>query len=512
MLIDLESTPGEVANESDVCIVGAGIAGLVMAERLSARGVKVHVLEAGGLELEERSQELYDAEMAAERHSGTTEGRFRAFGGSSTRWGGQLLPYSHDIFVPPAGAPSAAWPIDDRELKPHYDAIQKMLSTDSLPFDASLLPALGHEPVPFSPAIDLRYSKWIPFGKRNLGKTIGERLKTDANVTIFTHANVAGLEGDGTKITDALVLTYARRAFRFKATHFVVATGTIESSRLMLLSGGVPDPHEQIGRYFHDHVSFRAAEFRGAARAKMLEKMGPFLVDGTLHTCKMEASAELRAHEKLIAVMAHVVVVEPEDSGAAAVKALLTALQKGRLREGLTKNLMPMLRGLGDVVRLAVYARWKKRRSVSNRAQVRLQIDSEQVPTAETRIHLSEAKDALGMRKAVVDWRVGDAERDTAVRFAPVIAAELEKLGMEPEDWDEGLRAGRPVMVDTYHPMGGLRMGTDPAASVVDTDLRVHGLANLHVASCAVYPAGGSSNPTFTLVALALRLADKLGL
>jgi choline dehydrogenase-like flavoprotein len=512
MLIDLESIPGEVANESDVCVVGGGIAGLLIAQRLAARGMTVHVLEAGGLELEERSQALYDAEMGGERHLGTTEGRFRTLGGSSTRWGGQLLPYTPDIFVPPPKAPSQQWPMDDRELTPYYAEIQQMMGTDALPFDAGLLPALGHEPVEFSPAIELRYSKWIPFQKRNLAKTVGEKLKTDERVTIFTHANVAGLEGDGGKITEALVLTYGGRSFRFRAKVFVVATGTIESSRLMLLSSGVPNEHDQVGRYFHDHVSFAAAEFRGAARARMLEKLGPFLVDGTLHTCKMEASAELRARENLIAVMAHVVMLEPEDSGVAAVRGMLTALQNGRLREGLTQNLLPMLRGLGDVIRLAVYARWKKRRAVSQRAAVRLQIDSEQLPTAETRIRLSEAKDALGLRKAVVDWRVHDAERDTAVRFAPVIAAELERLGMKPEAWDAGLSAGRPKMVDTYHAMGGLRMGTDPSESVVDTKLRVHGLENLYVASCAVYPAGGSSNPTFTLIALALRFADSLAL
>ncbi len=65
-------------------------------------------------------------------------------------------------------------------------------------------------------------------------------------------------------------------------------------------------------------------------------------------------------------------------------------------------------------------------------------------------------------------------------------------------------------MADTYHMMGGLRMGVDPASSVVDPNLKVHGLSNLHIASCAVFPAGGSSNPTFTLIALTLRLADQL--
>jgi choline dehydrogenase-like flavoprotein len=58
--------------------------------------------------------------------------------------------------------------------------------------------------------------------------------------------------------------------------------------------------------------------------------------------------------------------------------------------------------------------------------------------------------------------------------------------------------------------MGGTAMGVDPRSSVVDPDLRMHGVANLSVASCATYPSGGSSNPTFTLMALTLRLAERL--
>jgi choline dehydrogenase-like flavoprotein len=58
--------------------------------------------------------------------------------------------------------------------------------------------------------------------------------------------------------------------------------------------------------------------------------------------------------------------------------------------------------------------------------------------------------------------------------------------------------------------MGGALMGASEATSVVDTDLRVHGLPNVSIASCAVFPAGGSSNPTFTLMALCFRLARRL--
>jgi choline dehydrogenase-like flavoprotein len=506
MHIDLDQAVSGRTFRCRFCVIGGGIAGLLLATRLAERGAEVLLLEAGGLELEDRSQSLYDAEMGAAFHTGTTEGRFRTFGGSSTRWGGQLLPYTADIFAPPQGVPSLGWPIAEAAVSPFYKELQQTLGVNDLPFERQLFCAIEKPSVNFSADIRLRYSKWIPFSKRNLARTLGATALVHPKITVVTHANVAELTSDGAgRISAARVLDYAGREFRCEADEFIVATGTIEGSRLLLSSPAVPNPHDQLGRYFHDHISWQAAEFESPERERLLDRLGPFFVDGTLHTCKIEASPDLRARENLLAVMAHVTIEEPEDSGAAAIRNLLGAVQKGNLRQALGSNLIPMLRGSADVGRLMIDSRFKKRRAVSKRARVCLHIDLEQPSNAENRIRLSDEIDALGLRKAVVNWSIGDRERDTAVRFAPIIRRELDALQLAPTKWNEA-----PVFTDAFHAMGGLRMGTDLRESVVDIDLRVHGLENLYVASCAVCPSGGSSNPTFTLMALALRLATKL--
>ncbi|GAC1420109.1 MAG: GMC family oxidoreductase [Acidobacteriaceae bacterium] len=521
MLRDLETHPTPTHHHADICILGAGIAGLVLATRLANRGLKIALLEAGGLTLEPRSQAIYQAQMASALHTGTTEGRFRVFGGSSTRWGGQLLPYTPDIFAPSPTLPSAPWPLAPETLTPYYPEVLRIMGLPApaaaLPFDGSaLLTALGHPPVPLTEDIHLRYSKWASFGRRNLANTLGRTALASPDITVFLHANALVLETEAGRVISAQVRNYAGAEFRFTATHFIVATGTIESSRLLLASD-LGNEHDQLGRYFHDHISVRAAAVEGSAREQVLARLGPFFAGPTLHTAKLEASTRLREREALPAVMAHFVLDEPDDSGIGAVRSLLRSAQRGDIRSALAST-GPMLRGLTDVARLLYASRIQGRRAVTARTRVWLHIDMEQLATPDSRIRLADpaspnALDPLHQPRAVVDWHPGTPERTVTRCFAPIVREALSNASLAPTSWLPGILSGDLnsfPMHDTYHPMGGLRMGLDPHTSVVTPDLALHTHPNVHIASCATYPSGGSSNPTFTLMALSLRLADRL--
>jgi choline dehydrogenase-like flavoprotein len=120
----------------------------------------------------------------------------------------------------------------------------------------------------------------------------------------------------------------------------------------------------------------------------------------------------------------------------------------------------------------------------------------------------------LGLRRVETNWRLGELERRTAARFIGYVAAEFARLGIgrcQIEPWLQNERIPMTeALQETYHYIGTTRMSDDPRAGVVDRNCSVHGMDNLYVAGSSVFPTAGQANPTLTIVALALRLADHL--
>jgi choline dehydrogenase-like flavoprotein len=529
VLIDLQEIVDPLMQpmKSMVCIAGAGIAGLVLAVALADAGIDVQLLEAGGRKDEDRSQSIYDADMLAGTHTGTTAGRFRVFGGTSTRWGGQILPFTEDVFFPPSSVSGFSWPVSSDTLKPFYNQIEKILGVNSIPFDIHALSRLGTS-IPACldkhPDLELRFSKWAPFSRRNLAQTLGVKAIESGKIRVYLHANLTEclLSADGSRIEGFLARNYQGTRFKFTAQQYVLATGTIETSRLLLASrsvcpAGVGNSYDQVGRGFHDHVSAPVATIKGAARKKVLSWMGPFFSKGTTHTGRLEATIALRRRLNLPAIMAHCTIDEPEESGMFMARELLRSIQRGNIHKVVRDSYRQLPAASLNILRLGYQARIKNRRAISSMADVTLRVDCEQSVRAGNRILIADqSTDALGIPKAIVDWRVSGDEILSLRRYSQFLREEFDRLNIGAIDWDhDALQENSenfPEIRDTNHPMGGTVMGFNPSHSVVNDDLRVHGVANLYIASCSTFPSGGSSNPTFTMIALALRLSERLAI
>jgi choline dehydrogenase-like flavoprotein len=141
---------------------------------------------------------------------------------------------------------------------------------------------------------------------------------------------------------------------------------------------------------------------------------------------------------------------------------------------------------------------------------VQLTLNAAQDAPTLSRITLSEQTDAKGIPQAQVEWHITQNEMATLCKFATHMKEQFGALdGMH---WCTDLDAATvpKSMDDARHAMGGACMGEDPRSSVVGADLSVHGIANLSIASAAVFPDGSPQLPTLPLLALTLRLAERL--
>jgi choline dehydrogenase-like flavoprotein len=287
-----------------------------------------------------------------------------------------------------------------------------------------------------------------------------------------------------------------------------------------LLASGVGNAKDQVGRNFHDHVTVPAATLTGVARARVVSELRPWVFfagvgdvrGGTLHSVKLEASRELRERLGLNPILAHLAIAEPEGSGIAVVREMLTSLQRGEFGKAMTMHAMKIPGAMLDGARLVMGAKLRHRRVISRGAVLKLQFNLAQDRPSCSRVLLGEERDAFGLPEVVVDWRVSEQELGTMHRYATHLRERFEAMGLTGVEWAPGmLDDGAMVGIeDARHAMGGACMGTDPRTSVVDAEMRVHGVGNLSVASAAVFPDGSAQLPTLTMMALALRLASRL--
>ncbi len=276
------------------------------------------------------------------------------------------------------------------------------------------------------------------------------------------------------------------QAYQVRARAYVLAAGAIENARLLLASRrfetpGVGNRHDLVGRYFMDHPLCEGGVIviPGRRRSMGVYKASKAARRGHLVRGVLRLSDEVQRQERLLNAVVVVRNQEPDEVTDLA-RAVKSIVGEDRPPSG------------------------------SGAYFGALSITGEQSPNPESRVTLAEDKDALGVPRAHLDWRLSEQDAKNLQRTMEVMALRLgasaqgrAQMTLEASDPWRGARGSN-------HHMGTTRMDPDPARGVVDTDCRVHGLANLFVAGSSVFPAVGASNPTLTLLALAVRLADHL--
>ncbi|MDV2996451.1 MAG: Fructose dehydrogenase large subunit [Chroococcidiopsis sp. SAG 2025] len=532
MLVDALKLPAETLVETDICIIGAGAAGITLARELRDRQEQVCLLESGGLEYEEQIQSLYAGENTGLPYFPLKEARGRYFGGSTNLWGGWSRPMDEIDFEHRPWMPYSGWCFSKAELDPYYERAQTACHLGLFEYDlAYWQEALAQQCQVPATTEQLATYLWqiIPCTHLRFGEAYRAEIEQASNITTYLHANVLEIETNDSAqaVTRLRVASSDGKQFSVAAKVFVLAAGGIENPRLLLASnrvqsGGVGNQHDLVGRFFMEHPYLISGKAELSNSAELYTRI-KFPVGETFLATGLGLSKEVQEREQILNFGLRLLAI---DEWLEAYKRLRSRTQQtvrhkafpsiaeGRKNVGKSSTIADFVKVASRPDRFADRMTKKLfQQSIAARQfnSCDTHLIGEQAPNPDSRVILSRDRDKLGMNRVQLDWRLSPIDKYTIARSQQLIAAEFERSGLgkihiELTDDEATWRS----VAGSYHHIGTTRMSSNPKEGVVNEHCQVHGIHNLYIAGSSVFPTSGLSNPTLTIVALAIRLADRL--
>ncbi|WP_297975814.1 GMC oxidoreductase [uncultured Amaricoccus sp.] len=503
MLHDVETPEGRAAfaRPFDVCVIGAGPAGITLARRLAARGLAVALMEGGGLEWSEESQDIAVGESVGLTYPDLDAARVRAFGGSSGHWNGLCRAFEAADMRPRPQNPSSGWPIGREDLDPYQAEVAEIL--DLVPAYDDAAPA-----TPIPPEDGFEQVWYLRSAPTRFGEKYLDEITSAPRIALGVHANLVDLRLDDglTSVTRAVFRAYgaADPGFTVTAQSYCLCTGGFENPRLLLnfdsqIPGGIGNQNDLVGRFFCDHLRMEVGEVIMSAVPEAEVRF-------------FTPTEDFLAERQTLKIVLHLDYYrrKPLSLPKELARSVQCTLPFGeRLAEAVTGDVLHCDRGGVED--------WLASRDPEANPWGRVVVNSEPALNPESRITLSDARDALGLRRTRLDWRTLPIDDRTIRESTLAFAGHLADRGegrMRLYDTalaEQPIRATEPEQrLNGWHQMCTTRMSDDPKTGVVDRNCRVHGLANLYIGGSSVFSTPGFQNPTYTIVQLALRLADHL--
>lgn len=500
MIVDGRSLSSGTALDADIAVIGAGAAGITLARAWAGSGLKVALIESGGLEWSEEAQDLAVGEIGAQTYAPLDAARLRYFGGTTGHWGGWCRELDAIDFEPRDFVLLSGWPIKKTDLDPYYPKAQGILQLGTARYGdtEAVAKEVGvHLPIARQGDIEPILFEFSPPTK--MGEVYRTEIEKAANVTAYLNSTVSDIRvTDDAKTVQSITLSRDGGApLTMTVRQLVVAGGGMSNPQILLnadtqVRGGLGNANDQVGRYFAEHpilIGYAAILALGP------EAGGPFAF-GDIKAGNRRyrlAFQPSEAARKAKARLSTLITIEPPGPTFSPETGSFDRWDDKWFGPQETVTAIARLRAKGPV-RLHV-----------------LNAGIETRPNADSRILLTGAQDRFGNRRIKFDWRLTDEDfqhyLDNLADFGKALAkAGTAVLRVAPDALER-----YPAETSWgHHHMGATRMGTDAKTSVCDADGRVHGMANLWIAGSSVFPTPGAANPTLTLVALALRLADTI--
>lgn len=503
---------------ADVCVIGAGAAGIYLSTQLARRGSSVVLLEAGPTRGISSDKIGFDVMFSGKPYSGATAGRFFGIGGSTTRWGGSLVPHTH-FDLRAGNAQDEIWShIISTVITQAPTVLHELGYHEGNDFETFAKACLGdsaHRLTGYG--LQVLSNLYLPFQRRNLTGLLKRQKGQPDNIRVFFNAVAKSWQGSvgyekNERFEQLVAISRNQNELKIIANKFVICAGAIESARILLeLQGNAsqPGPRKTAmpGVYLGDHLSLPIADVAPANLDLTAKLFAPRFHGPWMRGFRfLETTAPTDAPR----AFAHFIFAN-HSRGFDLAKEVLSAAQQQRIPR---LNARDIFESIGDIAKLGYDRILKSRLFIPQGTPTYLQLDIEQIPSRDNRIKLLPQRDSYGRQITQIDWKISNLDRNTlantAQRFLakwPGLKAGLPELQSQLTSHMESSEGIKPH--DAYHPVGCCRMGDDMEA-VVDTTLKVWGVDNLWLVSTAVLPSAGTANPTFTMLCLAHELAYQL--
>lgn len=500
MLFNLKKNEFPSHDLYDLIIIGAGAAGISIAKKLSNKSFQILLVESGDFEFDQETQDLYKGEAegnlpGSNDYLHTT--RFRYFGGSTNHWGGWCRPLDPVDFEKRNWIANSGWPISRSDLEAYYRGAESFVGINSFPGLDSYQKDWASTDIDKLKvkAPYFQFSSVISFGKEYKN----DLLNAD-NIHILINANLKDIRLNDAKnsVETIQVISLNNNEGSVRAKQMILACGGIENPRILLncrtdIPSGIGNENGIVGKYFMEHPHYYrttgllitwGSEDSDLIWYKIHRRLKYEL--GSMHIPRLQRvfsiTDKAMREEQLLNISVEIRKIESSQFNESE-KLLANSFRK------LSEKFMIDPEDLED-------------------AQIsKLFIMAEQEPVESNRVYLIDEKDRFEMQKVKLRCQVHEHEVDSYRRSLELMgrAFGLERNGRLRIDIDHD----NPVTGGAHH-MGTTRMSNNPRQGVVDSNCKVHGLNNLYIAGSSVFPTAGFANPTLTILALSLRLADHI--
>ena len=535
--------------ESDICIIGGGPAAISLALSFLNQNCQITMLAGGSWSETQKNRALNKGFINPEcSHEPLEENRKRVFGGGTSVWGGRCVPFDPIDFEVRSWVPNSGWPISYHQLVPFYRTALQFCEAGENNFDArvvfpgkksQIIDGLDNEDI-----VSYKLERWSP--PTRFAKRYKQELKNSPDIHIYLDAHVTNINAEtNADQIDSVNVIIGSSEIKITANKFILAAGGIENPRLLLSSKsvfhptGIGNQHDLVGRYYMCHL---AGTFGAVNPTNRDEILFPFEVDKQGIYCRRRwwLTPKIQKQDQIangIMYLNGPINVknnkEPTESAVILAKSI-TGVLKGRSSKTIWSKLKKVIKDLNEHLIYTLRNSHKVipfffdlgiKRITNRRLPLRLPslkskwlyvyFQTEHVPNRESRISLSDVKDRLGVPLPVVKVAFTELDIQTIVSAYKVFFERFIKSNQGDISYDENtVRQSVLEEMGNFssqaHHLGTTRMSDNASEGVVDSNCKVHGISNLYVAGSSVFPTGSHANPTLTLIALSLRLANHI--